>query len=266
MVPIKFFEHMDIVQDAMRGKAPVIFLDYDGTLTPIVATPDLAILSEDMREAVRCLSARCTVAIVSGRATDDVRSKVGLSGFFYAGSHGFEIVDPSGNVKVNEQAAAIRPVIDAVQRTLAQRVQHIPGALIEHVKYTVSCHYRLITEEHVAEFEQIVSETMAEYPQLRMTHGKKVFELRPDIAWDKGKAVDWILGVLNFDPQTQIAVYIGDDTTDEDAFTILAQRGVGILVANPAKDSAAKFVVDDVGQVKKVLEFLSLENTAPDAR
>ena len=89
MIPINFFENVDDVKNAMAGKEPVVFLDYDGTLTPIVATPDLAIISDEMREAVRALSQRRKVSIVSGRATDDVRGKAEIDGIFYAGSHGF---------------------------------------------------------------------------------------------------------------------------------------------------------------------------------
>lgn len=256
MIPKSFFEELESQKDVFEGKEPVIFLDYDGTLTPIVATPDLAVIAPEMRETVRRLAQHYKVSVVSGRATDDVRGKVGIEGIFYAGSHGFEIVDPQGQVTVNAEAQKIRAVIDEIHERLTRRVAHISGALIEHVKYTVSCHYRLIPPEHFEEFEHIVDRTLTEYPNLRKTSGKKVFELRPRIDWDKGKAVDWILDVLAFDAQRQIAVYVGDDTTDEDAFSVLATRGFGILVADPPRDSAAQYVVRDVAQVKQVLESL----------
>jgi len=256
MIPKSFFEDIESGRDLFEGKEPVIFLDYDGTLTPIVATPDLAVISPEMRSAVEELARHRKVSIVSGRATDDVRGKVGIEGIFYAGSHGFEIVDPQGQVTVNAEAKKIRTVIDDIYERLTQRVAHIPGALIEHVKYTVSCHYRLIPSEHFEEFQRIVDETLREYPKLRKTSGKKVFELRPRIDWDKGKAVDWILDVLAFDAQRQIALYVGDDTTDEDAFSVLKARGFGVLVADPPRDSAAQYVVRNVAQVKQVLESL----------
>lgn len=256
MIPVNFFENIQDVEARFAGKEPVVFLDYDGTLTPIVATPDLAVISDEMRKTVRALSQRRKVSIVSGRATDDVRGKVGIDGIFYAGSHGFEIVDPKAEVTVNQEAKKIRSVIDELQQKLAQRVSHIKGALIENVKYTVSCHYRLVADEDFQEFEKIIDDVLGEYPHLRKTSGKKVFELRPAIDWDKGKAVNWILDVLNFDETSQFAVYIGDDTTDEDAFKVLDSRGFGILVADPARESAARYVIKDVTQVKKVLEGL----------
>jgi trehalose-phosphatase len=258
MFPIDFFENIGLIKNVLADKDPVIFLDYDGTLTPIVATPDLAVISDEMREVVRRLSQRRRVSIVSGRATDDVRSKVKIEGIFYAGSHGFEIDDPDGGVAINEEAKKVRSTVDEIYQKLAERVAHIKGALIENVKYTVSCHYRLVNEKDIPEFERIVNESLAEYPQLRKTRGKKVFELRPRIDWDKGKAVKWILNVLRFDPQKQIAVYIGDDTTDEDAFKILNDIGFGVLVSDPIRESSAKYTVKNVQDVKKVLEFLSV--------
>lgn len=253
--PIEFFEHLKAVSAELNGRDAVIFLDYDGTLTPIVATPDLAVLSEEMRQTVCCLAQSYKVAIVSGRATDDVRGKVKIEKIFYAGSHGFEIVTPEGELEVNQQAQAIRPVIDEVHAKLKQRLQGVPGALVEDVKYTISAHYRLVSEKDFSKVEEAVENILKEYPQLRRTHGKKVFELRPKIDWHKGKAVEWILNVLRFDPKRQAAIYIGDDTTDEDAFAALVHKGFGILVADPARASKAKYVVKNTPEVQKVLEF-----------
>jgi len=74
----------------------VVFLDYDGTLTPIVSDPDAAILSDQMRSAVGKLAERATVAIVSGRAREKLRNFVQIPELYYAGSHGFDIDGPNG--------------------------------------------------------------------------------------------------------------------------------------------------------------------------
>ncbi|MDD3374140.1 MAG: trehalose-phosphatase [Candidatus Omnitrophica bacterium] len=254
-----FFENLDEIKARLDGKTLVVFLDYDGTLTPIVSTPDLAIISDEMRNVVESLSKKVKVAIVSGRATDDVRSKVKISGIFYAGSHGFEINDPQGEVKINEEAQKIRPVIDEVQAKLAERVKNIEGALIENVKYTVSCHYRLVKDEDFEVFENQVDSVLSEYPQLRKTSGKKVFEIRPKIDWHKGKAVDWILSVFEKEQKNILPVYLGDDTTDEDAFRALKEKGFGVLVSTELRDTQAEYIVRDSGDVKKVLQtFIDL--------
>ena len=144
--PVDFFKHLDELKDQLVQKDVFVFLDYDGTLTPIVATPDLAVLSEDMRETVKELSGRYKVSIVSGRATNDVQSKVQINGIFYAGSHGFEIVDPDGEIKINEEAQAIRGIIDTVHEKLSEVLTDVKGALVENVKYTISVHYRLVSD------------------------------------------------------------------------------------------------------------------------
>ena len=253
-IPISFFENLEDIKKQLSEREVILFLDYDGTLTPIVATPDLAILSDSMREAIKQLSAFYKVSIVSGRATDDVKGKVKIDGIFYAGSHGFEIVNPDGEVKFNEEAKKIRPIIDEAHKKLKDRLSSIKGALAEHVKYTISAHYRLVADEDFANFEKIVDETIREYPALHKSSGKKVFELKPKIDWHKGKAVEWILGILGSGDNV-LPIYIGDDTTDEDAFRVLKNKGFGILVADPPRDTEAKYVIKNTEEVKKVLEF-----------
>jgi trehalose-phosphatase len=196
-----------------------------------------------------------TVSIVSGRSTDDVRSKVKIDNIYYAGSHGFEIVQPDGKTIINEEANLLRKIKNEVQEKLKKMTEHIEGALIEDVKYTASCHYRLVSEENVNEFKNIVKETVSGYPDLKITEGKKVLEIRPNIDWDKGKAVKWILNALKFDPRENCAIYIGDDTTDEDAFGVLEDNGFGILVSEKIRPTKAKYNVKTVDEVKDVLSY-----------
>ena len=254
--PVDLFKHLNEIKDQIAQKDVFVFLDYDGTLTPIVATPDLAVLSEDMREVVKELSLRCKVSIVSGRATSDVQSKVQINGIFYAGSHGFEIVDPDGKIKINEEAQAIRQVIDTVYEKLSKSLKGVKGALVENVKYTISTHYRLVSDDDFPKVKEAVEGILNEYPNLRKTNGKKVFELRPRIDWHKGKAVEWILNVLEYHPDKHLAIYIGDDVTDEDAFAALKGKGFGILVADTSRNSKATYMIKDTQDVKKVLDFL----------
>jgi len=254
--PVDLFKHLNELKDQLAQKDVFVFLDYDGTLTPIVATPDLAVLSEDMRETVKELSSHYKVSIVSGRATNDVQNKVQINGIFYAGSHGFEIVDPDGKIKINEEAQAIRGVIDTVHEKLSENLKGVKGALVENVKYTISAHYRLVSDDDFPKVKEAVEDILNEYPNLRKTNGKKVFELRPRIDWHKGKAVEWILKVLEYHPDKHLAVYIGDDITDEDAFAALKGKGFGILVADTPRNSKAAYIIKDTQDVKKVLDFL----------
>ncbi len=101
-------EHRDEIARRLAGKRLAVFLDYDGTLTPIVARPDLAVLSEAMRQVVRDLAGRCTVAIVSGRDREDVQKLVALDQLIYAGDHGFDISGPAG-LSIRKDAGATSP-------------------------------------------------------------------------------------------------------------------------------------------------------------
>jgi len=251
--PVSFFDNLDEVK-SLLAKELLIFLDYDGTLTPIVDTPDKAILSKDMKDVLIKLSNKFHVAIVSGRATDDVRQKVGLENLFYAGSHGFEIYKPNGTVKINEDAAAVREDIKKISSELADKLKSISGALVEDVKYTVSVHYRLVADKDFEFLQKCVDDVILKYPNLRKTLGKKVFEIRPNIDWHKGKAVEWILDFWEFASAEYCPVYIGDDVTDEDAFKVLEDKGLSIVVSEKQRQSAAQYRIKDVDEVKDVLQ------------
>ncbi len=233
-----------------------VFLDYDGTLTPIVARPDLAVLSEDMRATLDRLAQSCTVAIVSGRGLADVQKLVGLDSLIYAGSHGFEIHDPKGGSLHHEEGAEFIPVIAAAAETLKSRLDGIEGVIVEPKTYALAVHYRLVAEADVPRVEREVDDVVAAEPRLRKAGGKKVFEIRPVMDWHKGRALEWLLEALALDRPDVLPVYVGDDETDEDAFRALAGRGLGFIVADGPVESAAAFRLNDTDEVKVLLERL----------
>ncbi len=98
-------------------------------------------------------------------------------------------------------------------------------------------------------------------PGLRRTGGKQVLELRPDLPWDKGRAVLWLLEALGLDGEDTVPLYLGDDETDEDAFAALVRRGRGhgILVGAPApgRGTAARYGLRDPDEVRAFLERLT---------
>jgi trehalose 6-phosphate phosphatase len=193
---INALEHFDEIEARLAGKRPSVFLDYDGTLTPIVARPELAVLGDEMRAVLRDLAARCSVAIVSGRDMQDVRKLVGLDDLVYAGSHGFDIAGPNGLRIQHEQGAAFTAAVEQAVARLRPEVSGIDGSLIEPKRYAVAVHYRQVADADVPKLEGIVDRVIEAVPKLRKTHGKKVFELRPRFDWDKGKAVLWLLSAL----------------------------------------------------------------------
>jgi alpha,alpha-trehalase len=245
------------IRARLDGKRPAVFLDYDGTLTPIVDRPELAVLSEDMRAMVRGLAERCPVAIVSGRDRADVERLVGLDGLVYAGSHGFDIAGPVGLRKEHERAAAFLPALDRAEERLRREVAGIDGALVERKKFAIAVHYRLVADDQVARVESAVAAIAAEITDLRRTAAKKVFALRPRVDWDKGRAVLWLLTALGLDREVVLPLYLGDDDTDEDAFTALKGRGLGILVTEAEHPTAADYVLANTEEVGRFLGDLA---------
>jgi alpha,alpha-trehalase len=230
-----------------------LFLDYDGTLTPIVSRPEDARLAEEMREVLRLLAGSCTVAVVSGRDRADVEPLVGLPGLVYAGSHGFDIRGPGGLQLEHEGGRECLAELESAERQLRARLERTPGALVERKRFAIANHYRNVAPADVPAFERAVREVHAGHPRLRLSRGKKVLELRPDIAWDKGRAVLWLLEALGLQGPDVVPIYLGDDVTDEDAFRALVGRGVAVLVGHPEYASWASYRLEDTSEV---LEFL----------
>lgn len=239
-----------------QNKHLAIFLDYDGTMTPIVSRPDLAILSEEMRETLREVAKVHTVAIISGRDRQDVQDLVGVDDMFYAGSHGYDIAGPNNQHFHNDEAESFVPSIDRVERELKERLSHIEGALIERKRYGVAAHYRLVAPEFVDEFVSIIEDIHHNHNELRKTIGKKVFEFQPKINWNKGKALLWLLECLGLDSDDVLPFYIGDDVTDEDAFKALIGRGLGIAVQEKEKPTFGCYTLKNPDEVQQFLEKL----------
>jgi alpha,alpha-trehalase len=250
-------QSMDDITRRIDGRRVAVFLDYDGTLTPIVARPDLAILSESMRETLDALADQCVVVVVSGRRRDNVTKLVNLPRLIYVGSHGFDIAGPGGLDTWNREAEPFVPIIAEAEQEIRGKIGQIDGALVEGKIYAVAVHYRLVAEHDVPFIEAAVDEVVARHPKLRKTGGKKVFEVRPRMDWDKGKAVLWLLDALDLGGPDVTPFYLGDDLTDEDAFTALKGRGIGILVSDRLLPTAADYRLRDPDEVRAFLEALS---------
>jgi trehalose-phosphatase len=252
------------LRERMAGKGVAVFLDYDGTLTPIVDRPEDAIISEGMREVVRGLARRCTVCVVSGRDRAVVQQLMGVDDLVVAGSHGFDIWSPEGGRIEREEGAGFADLLGSVTDTFRKEVASVNGALVEPKKSSVAVHYRLVDEHERPRIKELVDRVLAAHPQaLKMTPGKMVYEIQPKLEWDKGKAVLYLLRALGLDRDDVLPLYIGDDITDEDAFRALAGRGVGILVADPVdpevagRRTAAEFLLRDTAEVEDLLDALA---------
>ena len=254
----------ELLAEHLGGRDPAVFLDYDGTLTPIVDRPEDAVISESMRDAVRGLAGRCTVCVVSGRDRPVVQELMGVDDLVVAGSHGFDIWSPDEGTVEHQAAAGSGELIDRVTARLRDEAGSIEGALVEPKKASVAIHYRLVPEEDHARIAEIVERLLEDHPdELKVTPGKMVYELQPKLDWDKGKAVLYLLEALGLDRDDVVPLYVGDDHTDEHAFQALRGRGVGIFVGDAGdreaaeRTTAAHFALDSTQEVERFLDTLA---------
>jgi trehalose-phosphatase len=248
----------DEIRARLTSVKPAVFLDYDGTLTPIVDDPKKALLAEEMRDAVRGLAERYHVAIISGRGLELLERLIGVDTVFLAGSHGFEIASPEGGADRLERGVELLPVIDDAEEVLRARLAEIDGHEVERKRFSIAVHYRRAAERDAPKIEAIVDEVLAERRELRKGHGKKVLRVGPNIDWDKGHAVRWILERLERDAPSLFPIYVGDDLTDEDAFRALSGRGLTVAVRDgESRRTAADYTLADVGEVERFLTTLA---------
>lgn len=256
-------EMFDNIIKASKGKQIVMFLDYDGTLSPIVQDPDRAFMSNEMRASVKAVAKYFPTAIVSGRCKEKVYDFVKLKELYYAGSHGMDIQGPAN--AQNKKSILFQPeneilkMINQVFKVLVEKMKTIPGARVENNKFCLSVHFRCVDDEKWPELAEQVKEVLSDYPKLKMTNGRKVLEIKPTIKWDKGRALEFLLEALGFAKSDDVSpIYIGDDRTDEDAFKVLRKRkqGFGILVSKFPKETSAAYTLQDPSEVMCFMQRL----------
>jgi trehalose 6-phosphate phosphatase len=259
------YRRMSELPDGMQAldvtAQPAVFYDFDGTLSEIVTDPDSAQLADGAAEALTSLSNSCPVAILSGRDLADVRDRIGLPGLWYAGSHGFELTGPDGKHHENAEAAASIPVLSEAAAELTEQLGDIPGVVVEHKRFGVAVHYRNAARDRVGEVSAAVRRA-GRRTALRVTTGREVIELRPDVDWDKGKTLRWVLDYIrdNEGGGPLLPIYLGDDITDEDAFDAVADDGIAILVRHGDdgdRATAADYALDDPDRVREFTDRLA---------
>lgn len=258
------FQLWESFSSDIRAASHILLLsDYDGTLTKIVSRPDEAILSPEVREKLRALAKKPTlsVGIISGRSLIEIKALVRLEGIYYAGNHGLEIEGPGLNL-INPAAKAAQAEIKDLAKQLSARLGSVGGVIVEDKGLSLSVHHRLVKESEVkmvAEiFHRISSPGLIE-GKIRVTSGKKVWEVRPPIDWQKGKAVEVIMEEMKkvLTGEQWLTIYLGDDTTDEDAFKIVHRpQGWSIFVGEENPSSNADYFLNSVSEVETFLSRL----------
>ena len=260
------------VKELVATRRPVVFLDFDGTLSDITAHPDSATLVDGAAEALRALAEQCPVAVISGRDLADVRERVKVDEVWYAGSHGLELMAPDGTYHENAGAADLIGTLARAACRLAEMIGDISGIELEHKRFAVAVHYR---NADPADIDRVTAavRSLGRSEGLRTTAGRKVIELRPNLYWEKGTTLNWLLERIQAsdcaaDAASVLPIYIGDDITDEDAFDAVQFDGVGIVVRHDEhgdRPSAALFSLESPSTVVEFIGRLArdLERAAP---
>ncbi len=235
----------------------LLLLDYDGTLSPIVARPELAVLPSETRQALAGLAdhPRFRVGVVSGRGLSDLEERVDLPGIIYAGNHGMEITFPEDSF-THPQAARLHPVLQNAAGELRERLHRHPGVIVEDKGLTLSVHYRQASPESVPEIRRDFDEVISAAPpeDVRVTQGKMVLEVRPNIDWGKGQAIGKIRETAALDA---LPIFFGDDLTDEEGFQVVQDAGgIAVFVGPARQPTRAAYRVDSPEEVTETLRLL----------
>ena len=244
------------------GARLLVLTDFDGTLVELAEDPDSIELSSGRRDLLRHLARRpdLTLGVVSGRRVADVRMRVGAGdGVYYAGLHGLEIEGP-GMHFLHSQTASTRALIQRLGRRLIDATKDVSGVRVENKELTIAMHVRgaaPAAQQHAEETFREIAGPYLETGTLRVLCGAAVFELLPGVAWTKGDAVLRIKAEVERQYRRAAwLIYLGDDVTDENAFSAVGAGGITIAVGD--RPATAAFRLQDPNAVERFLRQLIL--------
>ena len=243
----------DVITQVKGGQRLALYLDFDGTLVPLVPHPDDVRLPPAVRSDLIRLAGVVPVALVSGRDREDVARHVDIYGLIYAGSHGFDIYGPGLHYTVGD---SFLPSLDGAEVWLRESLADVEGALVERKRFGIALHTRMVAPAFHQRVQEAAVAAFRAYPGLRLTEGKEVFELRPDVSWDKGQAVLKLQRHLAERGEEFVPLFIGDDLTDEDAIRAISGQGIAIRVTSEPVATEAGYRLDGPEDVALFLHRL----------
>lgn len=252
-------KNWETFKEYINGKEIALFLDFDGTLSEIVQDYKDAKIVDAIRLVLRKSAESIKIAIISGRDRQDVKARVGLDNLFYAGCHGYDISGPGCFHFQVEEAEKSSGDMKKAASLISDLAQKYEGLLLEDKKYFTAVHYRKVDPSLHQEVKSRIVDIIQRFEHLEVKEGKMVIEIGPGLNWNKGEAVRKLCEVLELEPYHTVAVYVGDDLTDEDVFCELHSWGVGIKVGVENMDkTCADFSLKDpeeVGQFLGQIEY-----------
>jgi trehalose 6-phosphate phosphatase len=218
ILPQPLMRDLTTIRTRLRSVSHVVLaLDFDGTLAPIAPTPDLAALPRETSDVLASMADldRVSIAVVSGRAVSDLKSKVTFPAVL-VGNHGLEIEGP-GFSFVHRRASALRPAVAQVCWDLRQIFEHLPGVRVECKVLSATVHHRGMPPELGIWVHEAAELAIRPYRRdLCTMPALAALEIRPRVAWNKGSAVRHLLARAG--ASRALVICAGDDRTDEDLF------------------------------------------------
>lgn len=223
--------------------------DFDGTLSPIVAHPEQAHLPGEVLQRLMALKKHAPVAVITGRSVADIRQRLGFEPHFIAGNHGLEGV-PGWEGRTQQYEESCRAWGQKLGAALADHAFFDPGIAVEDKRYSLSIHYRH-AKDHRRAAEALRALFASLIPEARVIGGKYVFNLVPDDAVDKGRALEQLMRISG----ACAAVYAGDDVTDEDVFRLHRPDVLSVRI-EASSDSAAELFLQRREEIVPLLDEL----------
>ncbi len=249
----------------LQGRCLWLFLDYDGTLVPLVPKPREARPDAELLRTLARLgrAPRLRTAILSGRPLEWLQDALPISGLYLAGVYGSQIQSPDGGLFHRVDPEVTRRTVGQVKTIWEELIQGRSGFMIEDKGISVAMHSRQADREEAAAVEARAQAVAAERAgsELRVLSGVHYIELAPRAA-NKGEAVKWIIRRFPF--QGALVVYVGDDIVDEEAFEVIqGLGGIAVRVGPQVNASLANERLPGVAEVRAWLVGL-LEGSQAD--
>ena len=251
----------DVVARLSSAENILLLSDFDGTLAPIVARPELAYLPEQTKRTLQQVAERdrYVVGIISGRAMHDLKQRIGLDGVIYAGNCGLEIEGPRLRL-VNPAARERQPLLRDLYRQLDVELKAIEGVVIENKDLSLSVHYRLVATADLNEMRKVfrrLTRRARAQGSIQVTSGKKVYEIAPAIEWHKGKVIDLLLKEYAKRGKTALPIFLGDDVVDEGGFEAADRHGgISVFIGDKGHASIARYFLRSPDEARQFLEKL----------
>ena len=210
----------------IKAKKVLIFLDYDGTIVPITSTPQEVKLPKLSRTLLKNINHQHTISVgvVSGRSLEELKNQIHIPGLIYAGNHGLEWEINGKKHRLRNLSKYLRH-LSRVKKILLHLVRDYPGVIIEDKRFTLAIHYRKIDRKLLSSFRtylhSLLNPLLGSLP-IRLSEGKKIYEIRPATGWTKGDFVEFVINKIVQTSSNYLVIYIGDDITDEDVFAKLS--------------------------------------------